>query len=254
MTCPRAPSLRCWTLPRGQAWKKSVSSCQIREALNVKGGPPPMSHSKGGATRIIQGIQHFQESVFREKESLFRRLSEGQSPHALFITCCDSRIDPNLLTQTEPGELFIHRNIGNQVPPFDCSGGVRATLEYALKTLDIRDAIVCGHSKCGAMQGLLNPDSLRDMPFVAQWLEHARAILPAIEQAATLSPEEKLNRAIERNVVLQLEHLQVYPFVAERLAAGKLRLHGWVYFIESGQVTAYDADKGCFLPLVRTPE
>lgn len=205
-----------------------------------------------GATRIIQGIQRFQETVFSAKESLFRRLSEGQSPHALFITCCDSRIDPNLLTQTEPGELFIHRNIGNQVPPFDCSGGVRATLEYALKTLDIRDVIICGHSKCGAMQGLLNPDALGDMPFVVQWLEHARAILPALEQAAVeLSPEEKLNQAIERNVVLQLEHLKTYPFVADALAGGKLRLHGWVYFIESGQVTAYDAAKGCFQPVVR---
>jgi carbonic anhydrase len=211
-----------------------------------------MSHIKGGATRIIEGIQRFQENVFGEKESLFRRLSEGQSPHALFITCCDSRIDPNLLTQTEPGELFIHRNIGNQVPPFDCSGGVRATLEYALKTLDIRDVIICGHSKCGAMQGLLNPDSLRDMPFVEKWLEHARAILPTLEQAAVeLSPEEKLNLAIERNVVLQLEHLKAYPFVAEPLAAGKLRLHGWVYFIETGQVTAYDANEGRFVPVVR---
>lgn len=208
-----------------------------------------------GATRIIQGIQRFQESVFGEKESLFRRLSEGQSPHALFITCCDSRIDPNLLTQTEPGELFIHRNIGNQVPPYACSGGVRATLEYALKTLDIRDVIVCGHSKCGAMQGLLNPDSLRDMPFVSQWLEHARAILPAVEQAAAaLSPDEKLNLAVERNVLLQLEHLKAYPFVAEALSASRLRLHGWVYFFESGQVTAHDAKEGRFLPLARTPE
>jgi len=210
-----------------------------------------MSRIPGGATRIIQGVQRFQESVFSEKESLFRRLSEGQSPHALFITCCDSRIDPNLLTQTEPGELFIHRNIGNQVPPYDCAGGVRATLEYALKALDIHDVIVCGHSKCGAMQGLLHPELLRNMPAVTQWLEHARAILPAIEQAAARSPEEKLNLAIERNVVLQLEHLKAYPFVAEMLSAGKLRLHGWVYFIESGQVTAYEADKGCFLPLVR---
>jgi carbonic anhydrase len=211
-----------------------------------------MSHVTGGATRIIQGIQRFQENVFSAKESLFRRLSEGQSPHALFITCCDSRIDPNLLTQTEPGELFIHRNIGNQVPPDACAGGVRATLEYALKALEIRDVIVCGHSKCGAMQGLLNPDLLRDMPFVAQWLEHARVILPALEQAAgEWSPEERLNWAIERNVVLQLEHLQTYPLVAETLAAGKLRLHGWVYYIESGQVTAYDAEEKRFLPVVR---
>src|SRR5215469_13696579 len=137
-----------------------------------------------GAARIIQGIQQFQESVFAAKESLFRRLGEGQSHHALFITCCDSRIDPNLLTQTEPGELFIHRNIGNQVPPYSASSGERATLEYSLKHLHIRDVIVCGHSKCGAMQGLLAGDSLRELPGVAQWLTHARAILPAVEQDA----------------------------------------------------------------------
>lgn len=201
-------------------------------------------------SRIVRGIQHFQDRVFGSKESLFHRLGEGQSPHALFITCCDSRIDPNLLTQTEPGELFIHRNIGNQVPPFECSGGVLATLEYALKTLDIRDVIVCGHSKCGAMQGLLNPDSLREMPFVTRWLEHARIILPAIEQVAdSLSPDEKLNLAIERNVLLQLEHLKAYPFVADGLATGHLRLHGWIYFIESGQVTTYVPEEGRFMSL-----
>ncbi len=212
-----------------------------------------MANITGGAARIVQGVQQFQENVFETKESLFRRLGEGQSPHALFITCCDSRIDPNLLTQTEPGELFIHRNIGNQVPPYFSSGGVRATLEYALKTLDIRDVIVCGHSKCGAMQGLLNPDSLREMPCVEHWLMHARAILPAIEQAAaTLSPDEKLNLAIERNVLLQLEHLQKYPFVAEAISAGRLHLHGWIYFIESGQVTAHDPGDGRFLPLARS--
>ena len=211
-----------------------------------------MPQITGGAARIVQGVQHFQENVFGTKESLFRRLGDGQSPHALFITCCDSRIDPNLLTQTEPGELFIHRNIGNQVPPYFSSGGVRATLEYALKGLDIRDVIVCGHSKCGAMQALLAPDSLREMPCVEHWLMHARAILPNVEQAAaTLTPDEKLNLTIERNVLLQLEHLKTYPFVAEALSAGWLRMHGWVYFIESGQVTAYDPGEGRFQPLVR---
>jgi len=209
-----------------------------------------MPQITGGAARIVQGVQHFQENVFSTKESLFRRLGDGQSPHALFITCCDSRIDPNLLTQTEPGELFIHRNIGNQVPPYASSGGVRATLEYALKGLDIRDVIVCGHSKCGAMQGLLNPDSLREMPAVAEWLTHARAILPDVEQAAaTLSPDEKLNLTIERNVLLQLEHLKTYPFVADALSAGQLRLHAWVYFIESGQVTVHVPGKDCFVPM-----
>jgi carbonic anhydrase len=209
-----------------------------------------MANIPGGATRIIQGIRHFQESVFDTKESLFRRLGEGQSPHSLFITCCDSRIDPNLLTQTEPGELFIHRNIGNQVPPYSVLSGERATLEYSVKNLHIRDIIVCGHSKCGAMQGLFAPDALREMPGVSQWLTHARAILPGVEQAAAkLSPDEKLSLATERNVLLQLEHLKTYFFVADAISAGRLRLHGWVYFIESGQVTAYVPGKERFVPL-----
>lgn len=201
-------------------------------------------------TRIIQGIQHFQAHIFGSKKTLFRRLGEGQAPHALFITCSDSRIDPNLLTQTDPGEIFILRNAGNLVPPHGVRGGEAATLEFALKQLQVPDVIVCGHSKCGAMQGLLAPDALRELPEVAAWLEYSRAILPGLEQAAaTLPPAEKLTLAIERNVLLQLEHLKSYPFVADALAAGRLRLHGWVYFLESGQVTAHVPGHERFMPL-----
>lgn len=209
-----------------------------------------MSRIRGGASRIIQGIQHFQARVFGSKKSLFHRLGDGQEPLALFITCSDSRIDPNLLTQTEPGEIFILRNAGNLVPPCGVHGGEAATLEYALKQLHIQDVIVCGHSKCGAMQGLLAPEALRELPEVAAWLEHARAILPAVEQAAaSLSPADKLNLAIERNVLLQLEHLKTYPFVTDALSAGRLRLHGWVYFLESGEVTAHVPGQQRFMPL-----
>jgi carbonic anhydrase len=209
-----------------------------------------MSRIMGGASRIIQGIQHFQDRVFGSKKSLFHRLGEGQEPLALFITCSDSRINPNLLTQTEPGELFILRNAGNLVPPFGIHGGEAATLEYALKQLHIQDVIVCGHSNCGAMQGLLAPESLRELPEVAAWLEYARPILPTVEKAAaTLSPAEKLNFAIERNVLLQIEHLKTYPFVVDALSSGRLRLHGWVYFVESGEVTAHVPGQERFMPL-----
>ncbi|MHB1423366.1 MAG: carbonic anhydrase [Gemmataceae bacterium] len=209
-----------------------------------------MSRIRGGATRIIQGIQHFQEHIFGGKKSLFRRLGEGQKPLALFITCSDSRIDPSLLTQTQPGEIFILRNAGNLIPPHGVHGGEAATLEYALKQLYVPDVIVCGHSQCGAMQGLLAPEALQSLPEVAAWLEHARAIIPAVEQAAaTLSPAEKLNLAIEQNVLLQLEHLKTYPFVAEALSAGRLHLHGWVYFLESGQVKAHVPGHARFMHL-----
>lgn len=209
-----------------------------------------MSRIMGGTTRLIRGVQHFQDRVFGNKKSLFRRLGEGQNSLGLFITCSDSRINPNLLTQTEPGELFILRKAGNLVPPCGIRGGEAATIEFALKQLQIQDVIVCGHSKCGAMQGLLNPEALRELPEVAAWLEHARAILPGIEKAAaTLSQEEKLILAIERNVLLQLEHLKTFPFVADALALGRLRLHGWVYFLESGEVTAHVPGQERFVTL-----
>ena len=214
-----------------------------------------MSRIRGGASRIIQGIQLFQERVFGTKESLFQKLGEGQAPLALFITCSDSRINPNLLTQTEPGELFILRTAGNLVPPHGSPpSSEEATLEYALKHLHIRDVILCGHSRCGAVQALLAPDSLRDLPGVAQWLTHARDVLPAVERlGASLSPAEKILLAIERNVLVQLEHVKSYPFVTEALTAGRLRLHAWVYHFESGQVTAHDPGKERFVPLAEAP-
>ena len=205
------------------------------------------------ASRIIQGIQHFQERVFGGKKSLFRRLENTQSPLALFITCSDSRIDPGLLTQTQPGELFILRNAGNLVPPNTIPSGEGATIEFALKQLHIHDVIVCGHSNCGAMRGLLAPDSLRELPAVANWLTYARDILPTVERlGAALSPDDKLELAIERNTLLQLEHVMTYPFAIEALQAGRLRLHAWVYHIATGQVTAHDPSKERFVPLVRT--
>jgi carbonic anhydrase len=155
-----------------------------------------------------------------------------------------------LLTQTEPGDLFVFRNAGNLAPPHGVRGGEPATLEFAIKQLQIPDVIVYGHSKCGAMQGLLASDLLRELPEVAAWLKHARAILPGVEQAAAmLSPEEKLRLAIEANVLLQLEHLRTYSFVANALSADRLRLHGWVYYFESGQVTAYVPGQERFVPL-----
>jgi carbonic anhydrase len=209
-----------------------------------------MSRIMGGATRILHGIQHFQQYVFGPRKSLFRRLGQGQSPLALFITCSDSRINPNMLTQTDPGELFILRNAGNLVPAHGSVSGSAATIEYALKALHLRDVIVCGHSKCGAMQALLAPESLRDLPAVSNWLTHAREILPVVEGAgASLTPAEKLSFTIERNVLLQIDHIRTYPFVAEMLATAQLRIHGWVYHIETGQVTVHVPGKERFVPL-----
>ena len=209
----------------------------------------------GGATRIIQGVHKFQKRIFGEKESLFKRLGEGQSPLALMITCSDSRINPNLLTQTEPGELFILRNAGNLVPPHsEAPSGEAATVEYALHHLQVRDAIVCGHSRCGAIQGLLSPQALDGMPQVKRWLEFAKPVLDRLPQEdKTLSAASLLEMAVEHNALVQVEHLKTYPVVQKALAAGKLRLHAWVYHFETGKVTAYDAEKQRFVSLTEAP-
>jgi carbonic anhydrase len=214
-----------------------------------------MSQPQGGATRVIKGVDKFQQEVFGTQEKLFSKLKSGQSPLALFITCSDSRINPNLLTQTDPGELFIIRNAGNIVPPVGNSvGGEEATIEYALAQLKIHDIIVCGHSHCGAMGGLLAPQALASMPRVNAWLDHARAILPDLEEARKSKATDLLDIAIERNVLLQIAHLKTHPCVATALAAGKLRLHAWVYHFERGEVTANDPGKNRFVPLAQAPQ
>jgi carbonic anhydrase len=204
-----------------------------------------------GVTRLVQGVGNFQKAVFGTKESLFKKLSDGQSPGVLFITCSDSRIHPHLLTQSDPGDLFILRNAGNIIPAHGGPpNGAAATVEYAIVHLKVRDVVVCGHSKCGAVAGLLNPAALEGMPAVGAWLEHAAGIREEVESvAAALAPEARLNMAIEHNVLRQVEHLRTHPAVEKALAAGQIRIHAWVYQFESGSVTAHDAATKKFIPL-----
>lgn len=199
-------------------------------------------------TRIIQGVINFQRRIFAGKKAMFEQLGHGQQPLALFITCSDSRISPDLLAQTQPGELFVLRNAGNLVPPHEAGPGAEAaTIEYALVQLRVREIILCGHSKCGAMHGLIEPQALGPLPTVAGWLAHAREVPPRLP--ADLPPEARLARAIEENVLVQLEHLRGHPAVRAALEARAVRLHGWVYHFERGEVDAYDALSGKFVPL-----
>jgi carbonic anhydrase len=205
--------------------------------------------------KLVQGIHKFQKHAFAPRKDLFERLSHGQNPEALFITCSDSRINPNLLTQTEPGDLFILRNAGNIIPPADApANGEHATIEFAVAALGVTDIIVCGHSHCGALSGLLNPASLDGLPSMTAWLTHAEATERIIrENYPHLEGEALLTVTIEENVLVQLENLRTLPAVAERLAAGDLHLHGWVYKIETGEVFAYDAAEGQFVTLAPAP-
>jgi carbonic anhydrase len=202
--------------------------------------------------KLIQGIHQFQSQIFRSHQPLFERLATGQHPLALFITCSDSRIHPNLFTQTEPGELFLLRNAGNIVPPYgSVEGGEAATIEYALSVLGVQDIVICGHSHCGAMEALIDPSHQTKLPAVRSWLRHAESAHQTIQQKYPhlTDPAARLAATVEQNVLVQLQHLQTHPTVAAALRSNALKLHGWVYRFETGQVLGYQAQAGRFTPV-----
>lgn len=192
--------------------------------------------------KLLEGIRDFQGRVFDGKRELFRQLANRQTPLAMFITCSDSRVVPDLITRTDPGDLFTLRNAGNLVPTFsDGGGGEAATIEYAIKALEIRDIVVCGHSQCGAMQALWNPRLEDDFPTVAAWVNKASAVRERVVQKyGELSPAERLDATIQENVLMQIENLRTHPVVQNAIDQGALRLHGWVYSIATGEMLAYD--------------
>lgn len=199
--------------------------------------------------KLIRGLHKFHDQVVGTQIDLFKRLAGGQTPDALFITCSDSRINPNLITQTDPGDLFIIRNAGNLVPPYGPSpGGEAATIEFAVAGLKIRDIIVCGHSCCGAMAALLEPSKLANLPAMRGWLAHAETTRRIVqEKYGDRSGDSLLTTTIEENVLAQLENLRTHPTVAAGLAQGTITLHGWVYKIETGDVFSYDAEQEQFV-------
>lgn len=201
-------------------------------------------------TKFAKGVVKFQREIYPSRKDLFETLATGQSPEALFITCSDSRIDPNLVTQTDPGDLFICRNAGNIVPPHtNHTGAMTASIEFAVGALKVPHIIVCGHSSCGAMKGALAPENLKPLPHVAEWLTYARAAVQVVEStAAGKSEEEKLLRLTQENVILQIDHLKTHPYVAQALANGDVQLHGWVYDIGTGGVTVFDPATRSFKP------
>lgn len=202
--------------------------------------------------QLVEGFKRFQNEVFRAKRELFSHLSQHQEPRALFITCSDSRIDPTMLTQTEPGELFILRNAGNIVPSYGgVLGGSTATIEYAVAVLGVKHVIVCGHTDCGVMRALLHPQTVRDLPAVKNWMEQAETTRRIIrENYANVTGEELLVTTIQENVRVQLDHLKTHPTVAARVRRGTLTLHGWVYSIPTADIWTYDDEKGVFVSLV----
>ncbi|AFY88276.1 MAG: Carbonic anhydrase [Chroococcidiopsis cubana SAG 39.79] len=200
--------------------------------------------------KLIKGLRDFKTNYFSTHTELFEQLAHGQKPRVLFISCSDSRVDPNLITQTEIGELFVIRNAGNIIPPYGAAnGGEGAAVEYAIHALGIEQIVVCGHSHCGAMKGLLQLDKLQEeMPLVYDWLKHAEATRRLIkENYKSYQTEELLEIAIAENVLTQIENLRTYPVVHSRMYQGKLKIYGWIYHLETGEVLAYDPDSHSYV-------
>ena len=194
--------------------------------------------------RVFAGIQQFRKDVFPRRRQHFEALAGGQKPELLLITCSDSRIDPALLTQTDPGDIFVVRNAGNIVPPYgDGSGAEAATVQFGIEVLGIRHVAVCGHTHCGAVAALRQPGSADALPAVKQWIEHARPSLARGVEVRAAS--DALTRTVAANVLTQLDHLRTHPSVAAAEARGELELHGWIYDFERGDLLVSDA-RGAF--------
>lgn len=201
---------------------------------------------------VINRVFDFQSEVFADDSDLYSKLAnDGQEPKVLFISCSDSRVVPEQIMQARPGELFVIRNAGNIVPPFgQQNGGVTATIEYAVAVLGVSEVIICGHSGCGAMGALTNPESLDALPSVKAWLKHSHAAKSVVDHSyPELDGPEAIRAASLENVVVQLNHLRSHPAVASRIAKGELTLHGWFVDIHAGRILALDGRTGRFEPV-----
>ena len=207
--------------------------------------------------QLKEGVRRFRSEVFPEREAVFREAANSpQRPHTLFITCADSRIDPNEITGASTGEVFVTRNIGNMVPAYgEMLGGVSAVIEFAVSALRVRHIAVCGHSDCGAMKALIDPATLGGMPTVASWLKNAHAALSVAKTLAERHGESEnlLQTLTEQNVLLQLQHLRTHPSVAGAIAQGELTLSGWIYEIGTGEVRIASEHERDFAPVEVEP-
>lgn len=206
--------------------------------------------------KLTEGVHKFRTDEFGNYRKLFRKLSqEGQNPHTLFITCSDSRVLAELITQSKPGDLFVVKNVGNIVPPSSVVGTTNSTaaaIEFAVESLQVSDIVVCGHTQCGAMEALLRGlPAQANQPHLYEWLALAAPVRQVLQTEYThlRSHEERVTAAGEENVLFALENLSTYPCVQQRLADGSLRLHGWFFVIATAELFAFDPGSKQFLPL-----
>jgi carbonic anhydrase len=203
--------------------------------------------------QLKAGVRQFRSDVFPDRAQMYARAAtETQRPHTLFIACADSRVDPVEITQANTGEVFVLRNIGNMVPAYgEMLGGNSAVIEFAVSALKVKHIVICGHSDCGAMKALLQPETVKSMPTVTSWLTNAHTALAVAETLHTKSEwrRELLPVLTEQNVLLQLQHLKTHPSVAAAMAAGDLTVSGWVYDIGKGQVGIAEDGQRAFTPI-----
>ena len=199
--------------------------------------------------RLFKGFLNFKNEDFEAHKDLFEELKKGQKPHTFYIGCSDSRIVPNLITKTMPGEIFVLRNIANIIPPYDMNDGTykcsASILEYAVNYLEVENILVCGHSNCGGLKALFYPEEkLNKLPFVKKWLEIIKDVKEAVIDIKDLKLREW--EVEQLNVIKQIDNLMTYPFVEEKVEKGELNIIGWYYIIETGEVYNYNKEKNEF--------
>ena len=204
--------------------------------------------------KLLEGVHRFQQREFGKYKEVFRRLSrDGQKPHTLFITCADSRVVAELITQSKPGDLFVIKNIGNIVPPAGADIGWNSTgagIEFAVEVLGVTDIVVCGHSQCGAIAALMNPQSVDpQLKFLKNWITLADPVRKTIERdyKHLEGGSDRLRAAEEENVLFAVEQLQAYPCVARKLQEESLRLHAWFFKIDTADLFGYDPEQRQFV-------
>jgi len=201
--------------------------------------------------KLFKGIAKFRHEDFDSHKELFKELGRKQQPHTLFIGCSDSRVVPELITRTRPGELFMIRNIANIVPPFkktDDYAGTTSAIEYAVQVLNVEAIVVCGHSNCGGCAALhQSPENLQHIPNVARWLQISREVKGRVEkQMVDGTPEEQEWLTEQINILVQMRNLLTYPYVRERYDNGTLDILGWYYIIETGEIFNFNDSSETF--------
>lgn len=201
--------------------------------------------------KLIQGIVDFRNNLTEERRTLFAKLALGQKPDTLFIACSDSRVVPNLFASTNPGDLFVLRNIGNLIPPASCcdhDNSAPAVIEFAVFSLQVSDIIVCGHSECGAMQALVRGIDTLSCPHLESWLKYGKEALNKVRDGSILNPLlSEHNQISQANVLQQMEHIASYSFIQSRLESNELRIHGWWFDIAQADVYCYEKDLNQFV-------